>query len=87
MHTAPGEEISINASGRSLYFRSGEHVAVKYQGYTGSILKARFISATGSEEGVFNGTDTWYPYWILLFGLLIFWVGFKKDYRDPEGSE
>jgi hypothetical protein len=82
-----GAELVLNADGISPYFRSGQQAHVRYHGYSGSILKARFISSTGSEEGVFNGTDAWPPYWWLLGGLLVLAAGFRKNGRDPEGSE
>jgi hypothetical protein len=80
-----GAELQVNASGRSPYFRAGERVRVRYQGYTGSILKAEFLSQTGQKEGVFNGTDTWPPYFMFLGGLLLAWAGIQKHRRDPEG--
>jgi hypothetical protein len=60
---------------------------VSYRGYSGSIHKAQFLSSTGSEEGVFNGTDDWPPYFMLLLGLLVMWAGVRKFKRDPEGAE
>lgn len=87
IRTASGGVVAIHASGRSPYFRPGEHVKVQYQGYTGTILKVYFFSADGGEEGGFNGTDRWPPYFALLGGLTLIWYGFRKYHRDPEGAE
>lgn len=82
-----GGVLALNADDISPYFRAGEQVSVRYQGYTGSIIKARFLSSTGVEEGVFNGTDSWSPYGSFLMGLFIIWSGIKIHKRDPEGAE
>jgi hypothetical protein len=87
VQTSSGGELELNADGRSPYFRTGEHLKVSYRGYSGSIHKAQFLSSTGSEEGVFNGTDDWPPYFMLLLGLLVMWAGVRKFKRDPEGAE
>jgi hypothetical protein len=82
-----GAVLALKASGSSPYFHPGEQVNVRYQGYSGSVLKVHFLSPSGREEGVFNGTDSWPPYWFVLIGLLIIWAGAKKYKRDPEGAE
>jgi hypothetical protein len=87
IHTSSGGDIAIHASGRSPYFRQGEHVKVRYQGETGAILKASFVSADGREEGVFNGTGMWPLFLFLLGGALVIVLGFKRYRRDPEGAE
>ena len=87
LRVASGAELVLNASGSSPYFHSGQQVHVRYQAYSGSILKAHFIDGAGKEEGVFNGTDTWQPYWWLLWGLLVIGAGVKQRARDPEGAK
>ena len=82
-----GGQIVIHASGRSTYFRLGERLKVRYQGITGAILRASFISADGREEGVFNGSETWPPYFVFIFGALIVWAGLVKYRRYPEGTD
>ena len=82
-----GAEVVMNADGISPYFRAGQFADVRYQGVTGHILYARFLSSAGEKEGVFNGTDTWPPYWWLLGGVLVIAAGFRKKRRDSEGAE
>lgn len=79
-----GELVDLNASGRSEYFRFGEHVIVKYKAVTGSIVKAQFLSSSGTQEAVFNGTDSWPPYIMFSFGMFAILVGFKKNRRASE---
>jgi hypothetical protein len=78
-------ELKLNADGRSTLFRPGQDVRVRYEGYTGSILKAEFLSSTGQKEGAFNGTFAFPSYMMLFFGLFVGWVGIRKHQRDPEG--
>jgi hypothetical protein len=87
IRTASGGEIALHAPGTSPHFRLGEHVKVRYQGETGYILKALFVSADGREEGVFNGTGAWPLYFFLLVGAKIIFQGFRTYRRDPEGAE
>jgi len=87
IQTFAGGDITIHASNRSQYFRPEEHVKVRYQGDTGELLKATFVAPDGKQEGVFNGTSTWAPYFVLLFGIFVIWASFRKFHRDPEGAE
>lgn len=87
VHLDSGAEIAINADGISPYFRSGQLAELRYQGVSGHVLHARFLSATGAHEGVFNGTDTWPLYWWTLIGFLVVVVGIRKNKRDPEAAE
>lgn len=87
IQTFAGGNITIHASGGSQYFHTDEHVKVRYQGDTGELLKASFFAKDGRQEGVFNGTSTWPPYFALLFGLFCIWASFRKYRRDPEGAE
>ncbi len=86
VQTSSGVDLVLNADGRSPYFRTGEHLQVSYRGYSGSIHKALFLSPTGNEEGIFNGTDDWPPYFMFLMGLFVMWAGVRKFKRDPEGA-
>ena len=80
-------DVAVNADGISPYFHSGQLTDVRYQGVSGHILHARFLSSTGKQEGVFNGTDAWSLYWWTLMGVLVVVVGIRKNKRDPEGAE
>lgn len=82
-----GGEITVDASGTSPFFHTGQSIRARYQGVTGHILEAHFLSTNGAEVGVFNGTDTWPSYGLLLVGLLVIFAGYKKYRRDPEGAE
>ncbi len=82
-----GGEITVNASGTSPFFHAGQSLRARYQGVTGHILQAHFLSADGADVGVFNGTDTWFPYWLILGGSFVIFAGQKKYRRDPEGAE
>ncbi len=79
--------VAVNADGISPYFHPGQVADVRYQGESGQVLHARFLSPSGTQEGVFNGTDTWPPYWWMLGGVLVIVAGFRKNKRDPEGAE
>jgi hypothetical protein len=87
IRTLSGGETTVHASDRSNGFRTGEHIKVRYQGDTGELLKASFYAPDGTQEGVFNGTSTWPPYFALLFGLFLIWGAFRQHRRDPEGEE
>jgi hypothetical protein len=82
-----GERVNLNASGRSDYFRFGEHAIVRYKAETGSIVKAYFISSSGGQEAIFNGTDSFPPYVMFGLGVFVFFAGFKKYRRDPESDK
>lgn len=84
IHTISGSYIAVHATGSSRYFSRGQHLKLRYQDKTGALLSAVFLSADGNKEGVFNGTETWTPYVMLLIGLFIAWAGVKKYRRDPE---
>lgn len=79
--------VALDASGLSPYFQAGQVVRVRYQGVTGYILKAHFLSTTGAEVAVFNGTDTFPPYWGMALGAFVIFAGFRKYRRDPEAAE
>ena len=87
IHTISGGYIAVHASGTSRYFRLGQRLRLRYQDKTGAILSAVFLSADETKESVFNGTETWAPYSVLLLGLFVAGVGAIKYRRDPEGSE
>jgi hypothetical protein len=87
IHTSSGADIAVHASGRSPHFQRGEHVKVRYQSETGAILKVLFVSADGRVEGVFDGTEMWPPFFFLIGGLIIIFLGFRRYRRDPEGAE
>jgi hypothetical protein len=82
-----GAEIAVSADGISSYFHPGQVAEMRYQGVSGHVLHARFLSASNTQEGVFNGTDTWPPYWWMLGGVLVVLAGIRKRRRDPEGAE
>jgi hypothetical protein len=60
---------------------------VHYQGETGALLRASFVSADGREDGVFNGLEMWPPFFFLLGGAIVIFPGFNRYRRDPEGAE
>jgi hypothetical protein len=87
IHTISESYIAVHASGTSRYFRRGQRLRVRYHDKTGAILSAVFLSADGNKEGVFNDTDIWTPYFVLLTGLFLAGTGVIKYRRDPGGSE
>ena len=87
IHTSSGGDIALHANGVSPYFRRNKHVKLRYQGETGMIIRVRFVSADGREEGVFNDTGTWPLFFLLLLGIMIIFQGFRRYRRDPEGAE
>jgi hypothetical protein len=86
IHTSSESDIAVHASGGSLYFRTGEHVKIRYQGDTGTILKAYFFATDGRKEGEFNGTEMWPPFFLLFGGAVVIFLGFRRYRRDPEGA-
>lgn len=86
VRTGSGSQVAMSADGISPYFRPGQKTDIRYQGNSGFVLKALFLS-DGKQEGLFNGTDTWPPYWWLLGGVLVIAAGIRKIKRDPEGAE
>lgn len=82
-----GMTYHLNADGRNDLFRQGEHVFLTYYGYTGSVIKAHFISAAGSEEGVFNSLPGIRIVIQILLGAFFCWAGYKKFQRDPHDAE
>lgn len=87
IHTISGGYVAVHASGTSRCFRRGQRLRVRYQERTGAILSAVFLSENGTKEAVFNSSDTWNPYFVLLIGLFVVGAGVMKYRRDPEGSE
>jgi len=87
IHTISEAYIAVHASGTSRYFRPGQRLKLRYQGKTGAILSAVFLSADGSKEGAFNRAEPRSPYFVLLLGLFVAGAGVTKYRRDPEGSE
>ena len=79
-----GATFHLNADGRSNYFHHGQHVAVIYYGYTGTVIEARFFNASGAQEGVFKSGPTFWPYLLVLFGCLIFCLAFKNKRPQPK---
>jgi hypothetical protein len=77
----------LRASGVSVYFRPGEHLILTYQEVSGSILKARFLSSAGKQEGAYNNADFLGPCLILLVGLALIWGAIHLHRRDPVGAE
>ena len=86
LRDSSGAEIAVNASGRSAYFHPGQTAEVRYQGVSGHVLHARFLSVAGAQEAVFNGTDTWPPYWGLAVGAFVIVAGIRRRRSDPEGA-
>jgi hypothetical protein len=82
-----GDVFVLRASGTSLYFRPGEHVILTYQEYSGSILKARFLSPAGKQEGTYNSADFLGPCVCLLIGIALIWGSIRLHRRDPKGAE
>jgi hypothetical protein len=80
-------ELVLRASGTNVYFRPGQHVILTYQENSGSILKARFFSPTGKQEGAYNNADFLGPSVCLLIGIVLIWGSIRLHRRDPEGSE
>jgi hypothetical protein len=82
-----GGAITVYASDRSPFFRSGEQVKVRYRGDTGELVKAFFYARDGSQEGIFNSTSTLAQLFTLLVGSFCVWASLKKYRRDPIGSK
>jgi hypothetical protein len=85
--TVSGSDLVLRASGRSVYFRPGEHLIFTYQGETGSLINATFLKEDGTAEGQFHGTGSWPAYVLLVGGVLLVYAGFQRHRRDPEGAE
>ena len=77
----------LRASGRSPYFRAGQRVILRYQEFSGVILYARFISASGEQQGTFQDASSFSQYGLLLVLTFAVWGAFKKYRGDPEGVE
>ena len=84
--TGDGRIVHLRASDRSTFFRTGQIIEAKYQTGTGFILHANFLSQDGKQEGVFNGTAFWWPYFTLIGGLLVIGYARWNFRRDPEGQ-
>jgi hypothetical protein len=84
---ASGAVAHVNARGRSPYFRPGEPIEATYKGYTGSIVRARFYSASGALEGQFDGASSFGNFLAFGLGVFLMWAGVVKFRRDPEGAE
>jgi hypothetical protein len=80
-------DLVLRASGANIYFRPGEHVILTYQEYSGSILKARFFSSAGKQDGAYNNADFLGPCVCLLIGIVLIWGSIRLNRRDPEGAE
>jgi hypothetical protein len=87
IETNSGEYLYLHASDRSDYFRAGERVHVRYQGYNSSLIEARFLTADGEEEGIFRDPAPFYSLLLIALGLFFIWGAYKKYHRDPEGRE
>lgn len=77
----------LHAEGANPLFRPGEHVILTYQEYSGSILKARFFTASGKQEGGYNNADLLAPSLCMLAAFFIIWNAVRIYRRDPEGAE
>lgn len=86
VRTVSGAEVTMSAGGISPYFHLGQHADIPYQGETGFVLEAHFLSGN-RQEGIFQGTDTWPPYWWLLMGCFLAFAGIRKTKRNPEGAK
>jgi hypothetical protein len=84
---ASGAVAHVNAWGRSPYFRPGERIEATYKGYTGSIVRAKFYSASGALEGQFYGASSFGYFLACALGLFLMWAAVVKYRRDPEGAE
>ena len=82
-----GGQLVLHAGGRHSYFRPGEHVRLRYQGYTRLIRHVQFMTPDGQPGGVFQDADFLAPFGALLVGALIIAVGIRQYRRDPEGAE
>lgn len=71
----------VHASGRSKFFRVGEHIKARYEAYSGSIRDAQFFTADGKPEGDFH-TPTHQPSVVLgSLGLVIVGLGWFNSWR------
>jgi hypothetical protein len=82
-----GATYQLKADGRSNFFRAGEHVILTYRGYSGSVVKAHFINGAGAEEGIFQSAEGFALSGAIFVGCILFWAGYKKYRRDPQGAE
>lgn len=84
---ARGGVFALHASGANPYFRPDELVALVYQEDTGAILKARFFSSSGQQEGAYNDPNI---FWSVFGGAVSLFIAFgaiRQQRRDPEGKE
>jgi len=86
VRTEAADVISLHASGRNDGFRVGEHVAVKYQGLSGAIIRADFTSPEGKPDGTFASGLFYAPALPLGAGILVFFAARRQYKSDPLGE-
>ena len=87
LRTDSGEEFVGRALGESRYFQPGQLVEIAYRVRNNEIIKARFFSANGTEEGQFRGGMPVFLGLFLLAGVLVVWGALAKYRRNPAGRD
>jgi hypothetical protein len=82
IHTTSGGNIEVHVSDHSKYLRPGERVDVRYRGDTRELIKARFYSQDGKQEGVLQSSLPFSQTLFLLVGLFCVWASLRKYRRD-----
>ena len=79
--------VTVEASGRSKFFRKGQRCRIRYEPESSLVVKAEFFSDDGRVSGVFNDTHRLPPYLGFLLGLGAIGAGIVQYRRDPEGRQ
>jgi hypothetical protein len=87
IQTNSGEYLYLHASDRSDYFRPGQRLKVRYQGWDLAMVEAQFFTVDGKQEGVFRDLRSFYSYLLIVLGLYLIYDAYRKYRCDPEGKE
>ena len=83
--TTLGGTIAVHVSDDTRFWRTGQHLRVRYYGDSGELLNAIFLDSAGRQEGEVNRSAVFGRAFSIIIGILIaaaVWVRYR---RDPEG--
>jgi len=81
--TSLGGTITVHVSGRSEGWSSGQHLKVRYYGYTAEMIQATFFDASGKEQGQFHGTSWMLSVSSIVIGAYLIWAACVQYKRAP----